>query len=188
MFKDEAFRNSQRKGSLTPSAMQFERDLGILAALNQLSIYQESKRQDKAKNKVLLEQLKTRCENHANKHIETAWNVLAAAIVTEPPMAMHETKAHLKKALNGASSTKNTQFLCITLSLMFNHFFSNIVGEQAEKSARAASVQAQYNGNPLWRSVADGALARCLEVQGKHEEAQVTLRYAQNFARAVLPH
>jgi len=89
--------------------------------------------------------------------------------------------------LSGARTTANTQFLCITLNVMCNRFFSNVVGAQAEKSAMAASVQAMRSGNILWRSVAEGMLAQCYEVQGKHTEAQATLEQAQSFARLALP-
>jgi hypothetical protein len=70
---------------------------------------------------------------------------------------------------------------------MCNRFFANVVGAQAEKSALAASVQAQKSGNVLWRSVADGMLAQCYEVNGKATDAKVTMGQAVKLAQMALP-
>jgi hypothetical protein len=183
VYQDECFKLAALKSSHISASAQFERDMGILAMLNSLSIFQESRRLDPRRNMTMLEELKPLCSNHTNKDIEIAYSVMSAAVVTNPPTPLHDTKNHLRFTISSAGKTKNTQFLCITLSVMFKRFFSNVVGDQAEKSARSASVQAAKNGNPLWRSVADGMLASCLEVQGKHQEAQEVLMSAQSFAQ-----
>jgi len=100
---------------------------------------------------------------------------------------MYDVKGYLRAALHGAGVTANTQFLCITLNVMCSRFFSNVVGDQAEKSAMAASTQAANSGNALWRSVADGMLAQCYEVQGKNAMARDTLAQAQVFAQKAAP-
>lgn len=188
IYQDECFRRFTPKGSHISADTQFERDIGILAMLNSLSIYQEPHRLDPRRNAAMLEELKPLCMHQTNKDIVIAFSVMSAAVETNPPTPLHDTKNHLRFTINSAGKTKNTQFLCITLSVMFKRFFSNVVGDQAEKSARSASVQAAKNGNPLWRSVADGMLANCLEVQGKHDEARVVLRAAQGFAQKAMQH
>jgi hypothetical protein len=188
IYQDGCFKLPVVKGTHISADAQFERDLGILAMLNALSIYQEPQRLDPRRNAAMLEELRNLCVNHGNKDIEIAFNVMAAAIETSPPTPLHDTKNHLRFTISSAGKTKNTQFLCITLSVMFKRFFSNVVGDQAEKSARSASVQAAKNGNPLWRSVADGMLAKCLEVQGKQQEANSVLGDARRFAQKAFHH
>jgi hypothetical protein len=70
---------------------------------------------------------------------------------------------------------------------MCSRFFANVVGNQAEKSAKAASFQAKNSGNVLWMSVADGMLAQNYEVQGKKFEAQVKLEEANMLAQQAMP-
>jgi hypothetical protein len=50
-------------------------------------------------------------------------------------------------------------------------YFRGVVGEQAEKSARAGQAQAKKASDRLWVSVTDEVLAETLERQGKGEEA-----------------
>lgn len=63
----------------------------------------------------------------------------------------------------------------------------NVVGAQAEKSAMAASAQAQRSGNMLWMSVADGMLGHCFELNGKPVEAKITMDKARGMAGKALP-
>ncbi|KAL2068094.1 hypothetical protein VTL71DRAFT_16192 [Oculimacula yallundae] len=187
IFQDAKFALPAVKGSITTSADQLHRDISLLAALNTLWILQESSRQDFNKNTALIEKLKPYCEHHPSIDIQTAFNLVWATVPTNPPAQVYQIKNYLRAALGGASATANTQFLCITLNVMCSRFFSNVVGDQAEKSAMAASTQATNSGNVLWRSVADGMLAQCYEVQGKKELAQQTLRQAQYFAQKAAP-
>ncbi|RFU26883.1 hypothetical protein B7463_g9443, partial [Scytalidium lignicola] len=161
-------------------------DLAILAALNVAWILQERNRQNTDTNIALLAKLELFCANHTSQDIRTAYNIVMATVNTNPPAQLFKLKTYLSAALNGAKSTANTQLLCITLSVMCNRFFTNVVGEQAEKSALAATLHAQKSGSALWMSVADGMLAQCYDVQGKKAEAYATfqdaLRYAQHAA------
>lgn len=50
-------------------------------------------------------------------------------------------------------------------------FFKGVVGEQAEKSARASQTLAAKGRDVLWGSVAAGVLGDTLEVAGRGEEA-----------------
>ncbi|KAH7393451.1 cohesin loading factor-domain-containing protein [Cadophora sp. MPI-SDFR-AT-0126] len=187
MFQDPRFALPAVKSSIVTSIDQLHRDICLLAALNSLWILQDGPRQDTDRNTVLIEKLKPLCENNSNQDIRTAFNLVVATVPTNPPAHMYDVKGYLRAALQGAGVTANTQFLCITLNVMCSRFFSNVVGDQAEKSAMAASTQAANSGNVLWRSVADGMLAQCYEVQGKNEMAQETLAQAQFFAQKAAP-
>ncbi|CZS93681.1 related to CYC8-general repressor of transcription [Rhynchosporium agropyri] len=183
IFQDAKFALPTAKNLITTSMDQLYRDISLFAALNTLWILHENDRQDVNQNTALIEKLRPFCEHHPSVDLQTAFNLVWATVPTNPPVQMYQVKNHLRAALNGASATANTQFLCITLNVMCSRFFSNVVGDQAEKSAMAASTQATNSGNVLWRSVADGMLAQCYEVQGKKDLAQETLQQAQYFAR-----
>jgi hypothetical protein len=187
IFENERFRLPSAKNTTVSYAEQVERDIAILAALNTLWILQEKPRQNPTHNLALVESLEQICVHHPNKDIETAFNLIAATVHTNPPTELFKIKAYLRSALVGAQATGNTQFLCITLNVMCSRFFSNVVGDQAEKSAKAASVQASKSGNVLWMSVADGMLAQCYEVQGKKIEAQITREQAYSSAAKAFP-
>lgn len=59
----------------------------------------------------------------------------------------------------------------MTLTFMSWKYFRGVVGEQAEKSARAGRAMAKKANDRLWVSVTDEMLAETLERQGKSEEA-----------------
>lgn len=187
IFGNQRFHLPSTKSTFTSFDEQVERDIALLAALNTLWILQEKPRQDPNYNAVLMERLRPLCEHHPNKDIETAFYLIAATINTIPPTELFRIKGYLRSALGGAQTTGNTQFLCITLNVMCSRFFSGVVGDQAEKSAKAASVQAQKSGNVLWMSVADGMLSQCYDVQGKKVEAQMALEQARISAEKALP-
>jgi hypothetical protein len=188
-FQDKKFNlpAETSKSNPTNSADQVERDIALLAALNSLWIVQEGHRRDLSNNGSLISRLQPLCKSHPNKDIETAFNLVAASVETQPAAPLFQVKSCLRAALNGAQTTANKQFLCITLNVMCSRFFSNVVGAQAEKSALAASVQAQKSGNILWRSVADGMLAKCYEVNGKTADAKFTMDQALGLAQSALP-
>ncbi|KUJ19983.1 uncharacterized protein LY89DRAFT_467811 [Mollisia scopiformis] len=187
IFSNERFSISTSKSTTSSYAEQVERDIALLAALNTLWILQDKPRQDPTYNLVLMDRLEPMCVHHPNKDIETAFNLIAATVTTNPPTELYKVKAYLRAALTRAQTTGNTQFLCITLNVMCSRFFSGVVGDQAEKSAKAASVQAMKSGNVLWMSVADGMLAQCYEVQGKKVEAQMTSEQALMSAKKAFP-
>ncbi|TAQ85061.1 hypothetical protein B7494_g6616 [Chlorociboria aeruginascens] len=187
IYQDERFLLSPVKGSNPSSADQVERDISILAAMNTLWIQQGGDRQDADNNSSWIAQLKPFCDKNPNRDIRSAFNIIAATVTTNPPAQLFKIKNYLRAALDGAQATANTQFLCITLSVMCDRFFFNVIGSQAEKSAMAASVQAKKSRNNLWMSVAGGMLARCYEFQGKKEEARVALEEARRLAQRALP-
>lgn len=187
IFGHAKFNLSTAKSTTLTSADQVERDIALLAALNTLWILQDKPRLDPDRNMVLMERLEPYCANHPNQEIRAAFNLVVATVETNPPSQLFKVKSYLRAALDCAQATANTQFLAITLSVMCSRFFNNVVGAQAEKSARAASVQASKSGNVLWMSVADGMLARCYEVQGKKQEAQSTMEQAGMYSEQALP-
>ena len=77
----------------------------------------------------------------------------------------------------------------MTLSVMSAKFFKGVVGEQAEKSARAGQNMAYKSGMKLWMSVSNGMLADTLERQGKREEAdrvrQAAIRLAGQLPKTL---
>lgn len=187
IFQDEAFKIAASKSSHTSASVQFERDISILAMLNRLSIYQSQELLDPKRNTAMLDELKPLCINHPIKDIESAYNIMVGAIQTSPPTQIHDQKKHINMALASARKTKNTQFMAMMFSIMFKNFFDRVIGDQAEKSARTASLQAQINGTALWKSVADGMLAQCLMLQGKDDEARHARTSAQKWAAKAMP-
>ncbi|KAJ9641976.1 hypothetical protein H2199_005191 [Coniosporium tulheliwenetii] len=97
-----------------------------------------------------------------------------------------KTKQYIHTALKVAKSVANQQLLAISMSFMTAMFFKDIVGEQAEKSAKAARHLARGAGSALWTCVADGMLADTLVKHGKREEAAAVLGEARELA-AQLP-
>ena len=170
--------------TLASSAVQqFERDISLLAALNSVWILQAGSQKNTGINTALIARLQPFCEISLNQDIRTAFSLIVATTETNPVSPLYEIKNHLKQALLGSQETSNTLFLGITLNVMCNKFFSNVVGLQAEKSAMAASHQAQRTGNALWKSVAEGMLAEAYEVNGKKEPARAARSRAQQYTK-----
>lgn len=61
-------------------------------------------------------------------------------------------------------------------------FFRGVVGEQAEKSAKASVSLAKKGRDSLWMSVADGVLGETLACQGKGEEAEMVRKEGLEIA------
>ncbi|GKT77820.1 mitochondrial membrane protein Pet127 [Colletotrichum tofieldiae] len=157
-------------------------ELCILAALNRIWILQDSSYRDEMTSTDLLEQLRPMCTEHQDPDIRTAFNLVQATAHTLPPPSMHQIKTSITNSLNGSKVTGNTHCLAIALSIMRFRLFDNVVGEQALKSARAASTQAKRSGNLLWMSVADGMLADSFEVQALFSDAEAARQTATEYA------
>ncbi|CAJ2508004.1 Uu.00g091900.m01.CDS01 [Anthostomella pinea] len=162
-----------------------EFDVSLLAAFNLIWIMQEPAHRNDAVTLEMLEQLGPLCIGHPNLEIRTAYNLVIAAVQTNPPIPMTTVKTHLSTALNNAKISGDVQTLSIALNLMRAKLFQSIVGDQALKSAKAASMQAKRSGNTLWMSVADGMLAQSYDVQGQAAEAQKAWQDATNYATQV---
>ncbi|KAJ3947286.1 uncharacterized protein N0V96_003677 [Colletotrichum fioriniae] len=157
-------------------------ELCILAALNRIWILQDSSYRDEMTSTELLDQLRPMCTEHQDPDIRTAFNLVQATAQTMPPPSMHQIKTSITNSLNGSRVTGNTHCLAIALSIMRSRLFDNVVGEQALKSARAASTQAKRSGNLLWMSVADGMLADSFEVQALFADAEAARQTATDYA------
>lgn len=165
---------------------QVRRDLALLSAMNALWIQQSSHARNTSANTALLSTLERYCTEHRNKEIQTAFYLLRATVDTDPPIPQTKTKLFIRSALAGARTSQSIHLICITLNLMCSKFFVGIVGDQAEKSAMAASVQARKSGNQLWMSVADGLLASSFEIEGKSEQAKLVRDEATRLANLAL--
>lgn len=148
-----------------------QREIALLAGLNRLWIMQHPSCRNDEQTHELIEQLQPFCTNHWNIDLRTAWHNVVAALETDPPQQLNQQKQHIQAAMSGSKVTNNILGAAVTLCIMRSRFFENVIGEQALKSARAASKQAQRSGNMLWQSVADGMLAQSYEVQGHRDES-----------------
>lgn len=75
--------------------------------------------------------------------------------------------------------------MCITLNFMSYKFFKGVVGEQAEKSARASENLAKKGMDALWKSVSAGVLGDTLEMVGRGEEAEKIRSRGREIARGL---
>lgn len=172
LFSDSSFNiEAYTTTAAGASSKQAELEVSMLALFNRIWIMQHPSYRDDYAAQELLEQLRPLCKDNQNLEIRTTYNLLLAAIRTTPPIPMTAVKSHISAALNGSKMLGDVQTLSIALCLMQAKLFQGIVGEQALKSARAASQQAKKCGNTLWMSVADGMLAVSLETQGQIAEA-----------------
>jgi hypothetical protein len=163
-----------------------ELEVALLAAFNLIWIMQHPHHRDDQRTQELLEQIRPLCIDHSNMEIRTAYNLVMAAIETNPPVPMTAVKTHISTALTNAKNLADVHAMSIALNLMRAKLFENIVGDQALKSAKAASTQARKSGNTLWMSVAHGMLSQSYEVQGAILEAQKMWQDATDYANQAL--
>lgn len=163
-----------------------EFEVALLATFNLIWIMQDLHYRNDQRTQELLEQIRSLCTDHPNMEIRTAYNLVMAAIQTNPPISMTAVKTHISTALSNAKNLADVHTLSIALNLMRAKLFQSIVGDQALKSAKAASTQARRSGNTLWMSVADGMLSQSYEVQGAMLESQKVWNDATHFANQAL--
>lgn len=161
-------------------------DISLLAMMNRLWIMEHPRFRDTAASTRLFERIRPLCQDHHDVEIRTAYNIILATATLQPPPAMQQVKNSMYTALNSSKMAGNTHFLAISLNIMRCRLFENVVGEQALKSAKAASTQAKRNGNLLWMSVADGMLAHSHEVQGQGDVAKAANASGAGFAARAL--
>lgn len=183
IYRNPKFDLTAKRGTHLSSSDQLEHEIALMAALNTLSILQVPQHMDVNVNNAILNQLEPLCMSHSNRDIQTGFNVIKSIVKTGDETRLVEVKSHLRAALEGGRKTANTQFTCIALSVMCSRFFTGMIGPQAEKSAAAAAEQAKRNGNPIWRSVAEGMLSQTCDVNGKPQEAEESRRQAKLFSK-----
>ncbi|KAL8732009.1 MAG: hypothetical protein Q9181_004086 [Wetmoreana brouardii] len=120
----------------------------------------------------------------SSKCLSSAYNLILATS-PHPTPTIVKTKQYLQLALQAAKSAQNNQLVCITLNFMSYKFFKGVVGEQAEKSARASENLARKGMDALWQSVSAGLVADTLEMAGKGEEAERMRRVGREIARGL---
>lgn len=147
-------------------------EVALLATLNRIWILQEPSRRDDLQTMELVDRVRPYCSDHPDTELRTAFNLVAAAIETNPPQSIQTVKRHISSGLKWAQAANNTQLLGIALNLMRSCLFDSVVGDQAVKSAKAGKAQAQKAGNLLWMSVGEGMLAQTEEMQGQVGEAE----------------
>ncbi|KAM0118551.1 hypothetical protein ACP6JC_004758 [Aspergillus fumigatus] len=145
------------------------RDIAILAALNTILILRDPNHPSHSNLPSALALVESFCKASPNKYIQAAYYLVCATVQTESTI---QTKQYLQQALQSATAISNSQITCMTLTFMSWKYFRGVVGEQAEKSARAGRAMAKKANDRLWVSVTDEMLAETLERQGKSEEAE----------------
>lgn len=133
--------------SLLASSLPESSALSICAKLNTILIL---RLQDKPHADYLMSTLEPRCSNHRNENIKAAFIAVKATDETHP---LVKTKNFLSLALRCASAAANHQLTFVILAFMCKRFFSGVVSEQAEKSARAALQNANRGRDNLWSYV-----------------------------------
>ena len=186
LYKDERLALPHTNSPLSNPEDQVQRDIAIVAAMNSLLIQTSNENCDIAANTALVDRLSQFCTTHTNVDIQTAYFIVRTVIKTDPPTSQIATKTYMRSALGGAKKRGNFHLVCITLNVMCVRFFSNIIGEQAFKSAMAAKEQSAKSGNKLWMSAATGSLAGTFEIEGKDEEARRTRTEAVRLANVAL--
>ncbi|OAX77903.1 hypothetical protein ACJ72_07793 [Emergomyces africanus] len=153
------------------------RDTAILAALNSALILRDPSRPShshSAASKVL-STIEPYCRVSPNKYIQAAYFLISATTHTESTI---QTKHDLHHSLQAATAINNSQVTCIALTFMSWKYFRGVIGEQSEKSAKAARAMARKADDKLWISVTEDLLAATLDSQGKSGEARATREQA----------
>ena len=157
-------------------------NITILAALNALFIIR-SRTHPPFDVALLINRLGPLCAKNPNKAILSAYNLVLATIPSADTIV--RTKQCLQNSLQAAKACANNQLMCITLNLMSWKFFRGVVGQQAEKSARASQSLAQKGKDVLWMGVSAGLLGDTLEIQGRVDEAEAVRADGRRFAGAL---
>lgn len=160
------------------------RDTRILAALNTVLIIRDPGHPSHSSLANILATLESFCHSSPNKYIQAAYFLVCATVQTNSTI---QTKQYLQQALQSAMAISNSQITCITLTFMSWKYFRGVVGEQAEKSARAARTMARKANDRLWGSVTDEMLAETLERQGKSDEARSVREQGQRLVMGLPP-
>ncbi|KAG0160493.1 hypothetical protein PDIDSM_8023 [Penicillium digitatum] len=160
------------------------RDTRILAGLNTVLILRDPSHPSHSLLSAILTNLEPFCKSSPNKYIQAAYYLVCATVHSESTI---QTKQYLQQALQSATAISNSQITCMTLTFMSWKYFRGVVGEQAEKSARAGRAMAKRANDRMWASVTDDMLAETLERQGKGEEAQSVREEGQRLVSGLPP-
>lgn len=153
---------------LHPSQLRL--DISLLSALNTLLIIRTPNHPKHEQLPSLLSQIEVSCHRNPNSQIKSAYHLVTASTSSSATILL--TKQALQSALQTAKQSDNKQLMCMVLNFMSWKFFRGVVGDQAEKSARASQTLAQKCMDGLWTSVSAGVLGDTLEAAGRIEEAK----------------
>ena len=175
--------------SLSPSVSKTtrndpRRDIAILAAINTVLILRDPSHPSHSQLPGVLSTLGSFCKANPTKYIQAAYYFVSATVQTESTI---QTKQFLQQALHSATAINNNQITCMTLTFMSWKYFRGVVGEQAEKSARAGNAMATKAKDRLWFSVTGEMMAETLERQGKGEEANGVREEGQRVTMGLPP-
>ncbi len=161
-----------------------QQDFSILAQLNVVLLLRHPSRSTDESISSILSSIEPLCLNHPNLDLRSAYSLIKAAAHPTDPMI--KKKGYLQNALSGAQTAGNLQLTCLALNILSWKFFRGVVGEQAEKSAKAALALACKAEDRLWMCVAQEMMADTLEVQGKGAEAAGMRQKAGTLAEEVI--
>lgn len=155
------------------------KDVQTLAALNKVLILRSlPDASDRKEASALLTALEPHIRDHRNHSLHSCYNIIRATAPLSNTTPSNQggphiikTKQYLQAALQAAQTNKNQQLLSVIMNVMSKMFFTDIVGDQAEKSTRAGRTLANKTRDSLWIAVADGMFARTLERAGRLDEA-----------------
>ncbi len=182
LFKDPAFAVDTK-----PTAdmmMQPRSMVCILANLDRILILRSDKYRDEKVARDLLEVLEPICRDHPNTDIKVAFHIVSSLLDKNQSTA----KTTLIEGIALSKQTNNTLCTAIMLNLMRSTLYESVVGEQAMKSAKAASLQAKRSGSVLWMSVAEAMLSKSHEVHGQHDTAIQRQTDAASYANEWFQH
>lgn len=148
----------------------FAHDIRILSALNAVLIIRSPFHPQHHIVEALLKDLEHVCLTNQNRQIHAAYYLVTAT--TSSSSTILHTKQCLQAALQASKQTEDKHLMCMILNFMSWKFFRGVVGEQAEKSARASQMMAGHCMNGLWISVSAGLLGDTLEAAGRMEDAE----------------
>ena len=170
----------QQRHTHLRSLPQLDRELYLLTTLNLLQIIRNPNHADHHQCSALLSEIAPLCTPSPNRNIVSAFHLISATCPISSTIIT--TKQSLSSALQAAKATSNNQLMCMVLHIMYWKFFSGVIGEQADKSARASLTLARKDGNSLWCLVAGGVLAETLEAAGRIEEAGRARQEGEEYA------
>ncbi|KAL9587595.1 MAG: hypothetical protein Q9212_000172 [Teloschistes hypoglaucus] len=160
-------------------------DLAVLSIFNSILIIRAPSHASHALLPSLMSSLEPHLSRIKNsKTLASAYNIILATPLNPSPTIV-KTKQYLQHALQAARSVSNNQLICIALNFMSYKFFKGVVGEQAEKSARASEFVARKGMDGLWQSVSSGLLADTLDMAGKGQEAESMRQVGREVARSL---
>ncbi|KAF8427310.1 cohesin loading factor-domain-containing protein [Tirmania nivea] len=137
-------------------------EIGLVATINTVIILRGSDHCDDRRADSLLRTIERACSETKNALVKAAFCCVKGTERGE----LIKSKKFLATGLQMAQQLFNQQIMFVVLSFMCQRFFSGVVSEQAEKSARAAWVNSKKGRDNLWSLVSGRMLQDCLRRQG----------------------